>query len=823
MVHALLKALRREASRRQPLRFQRPLQVFYAQPLSDHESWRAILEQVVRTFKTTTTKSLNLEPNHEMYQQVEKLVPWQLTRVQLAKPTLRRMPQDIGYTHRGASLLYADGSIEIESEDLGTIEFPKQRFRQTVAAAVFFYGYAEDDENTKEVSQAAPEQHVPGLRTDVSFPGLPPQISRELQASIARLHINAGHPSKQEMTRLFTMHGNITSDVLSCLEHLQCGTCKRTSLPQHPRPAAVPVMAGQFGDRLQIDRFWIRDLRGDNHCFLGVVDLATAYQQAGRVVGHGALEHYEVLRQIWLQPFGHPLVIEGDDDTRFAGEFKEMVEGAGTHLLIIPAEAHWRIGTIERKNAVLRSVAEKMIDEYAVTSGEHLDYIMVSATQAINSSTSSKGRTPYQAVFGKLARFPGDLLGDERALLANRDFTFAEEMRASALRIISEMRASHVIRRALLRKTAPSRKQAQEVLPGALAAYWRWSKKAKGRKRGGYILGRLLHHYPDGKTAWVHNGNNVVQVTYEQLRPAFGIESWSPAAEDIELLKDGAARLSRDLWDDERGPGPPPDESMEPELNIEVNPTIHAIPADDLIMPLVDNSGPAPATPATAPGTVNLPPLPPTTNAPAEQQAYSPTFNQHNTQHNTQNIYQHFGPSRDSRTRHASSQPYQHTRHRTTQRATQLHASATAQPTSTPPPQTLTEAEVGDMVPRTPPDIDMQIQQTIDLTQDEHVPASTTPHLTTDDYMTLMTDHDNGRLQQIMLPCDGWDGSPPVSLPHQSIGFRVMAAQALNEPVSSDSSDDDARATVRTRLPVAPRAQSHRQGDTCQTHHGHET
>lgn len=76
-------------------------------------------------------------------------------------------------------------------------------------------------------------------------------------------------------------------------------------------------MTGQFGDRLQADRFWLRDLMGKNHCLLGMVDMATNYQQA----------------VAWFRPFGYPLLLEVDDDKCFAGNFKETIEGFGVHLL----------------------------------------------------------------------------------------------------------------------------------------------------------------------------------------------------------------------------------------------------------------------------------------------------------------------------------------------------------------------------------------------------------------------------------------------------------------------------------------------------------
>lgn len=84
----------------------------------------------------------------------------------------------------------------------------------------------------------------------------------------------------------------------------------------------------------------------------------------------------------------------------------------------------------------------------------------------------------------------------------------AEELRSQALRVINEMRASQVIRRALLRKTTPNKEESQSILPGSLSAYWRWSKKSAGKKRGGYVLGRLITHDSDGKSAWLQKRHN---------------------------------------------------------------------------------------------------------------------------------------------------------------------------------------------------------------------------------------------------------------------------------------------------------------------------
>ena len=73
-----------------------------------------------------------------------------------------------------------------------------------------------------------------------------------------------------------------------------------------------------------------------------------------------------------------------DPDGAFQKEFTEQLESAAVHVKTIPAEAHWRIGAIERRNALLRTVVERLVDENAVTSGEALDWVITAATQTLN-------------------------------------------------------------------------------------------------------------------------------------------------------------------------------------------------------------------------------------------------------------------------------------------------------------------------------------------------------------------------------------------------------------------------------------------------------
>ena len=273
----------------------------------------------------------------------------------------------------------------------------------------------------------------------------------------------------------------------------------------------------------------------------------------------------DIFRALWLRPYGFPLEIRVDPAGSYDAAFRTFMEKHGVHVEVIPAEAHWRIGLVERRNSVLRDILERVIDSQAVMTEEDFDTALESAAHAINSMTYTHGRPAYMAVFGQIPRLPGGLLEDDRSLCTNVEplpgAMRPDVLRAEAVTAIAEINVSQALRRALLRKTAASPKDLQ-IEPGQNCAYWRWQnpRSKSTKKRGGWVVARFLANDPDGRSAWLHSGNTTIQVSLEQLRSAHGFENWQPSREDIAAIKDGATSIQKDLWEDHRADGPPRDE-----------------------------------------------------------------------------------------------------------------------------------------------------------------------------------------------------------------------------------------------------------------------
>ena len=615
LCQAILRAIRSEAKKRCPQRFLKVHEIYYQEPVQDPAARGEILQDTKNIFSTTTTKALNLSDTDRLYSKISQLVPWEIVRIQITRtPVVRRIPKDIDFTHRGAAIEYHDGLIEIESEPLDGLHFPRQRFKRAVAFAVLWYGYGDPLEAKEQPAAQQPDEDkpkpAPVTFSTVTFPGCPADVPQDTLAAVRRLHLNLGHPTEKELLRLLAWQGAVSKQMISAVKHMQCASCQRTKKHQQPRPSSMPVAnIGQFNDNLQSDVFYCRDVLGVNHAVVGIIDQSTLLHQATRMPDTGSETMLDIFRNIWFKPYGYPLTIRVDPGAPYAKHFRDYVERRGIFLEVVPAEAHWRIGLIERRNAVLRDILERIIDAEAVMTFEDFDMALESAVRALNSMTYSHGRPPYMAVFGQIPRVGGGLLQDDRSLVTHdpgQGAIRADILRADAMKALAEINTSQSLRRALLRKTATPHHN--QLLPGQNCAYWRW-QNPRGRstkKRGAWVVARFLSYDPDGRSAWLHSGTTTLQVSLEQLRAAYGFEQWQPSIEDIKALRDASSNIRQDLWQDHRSSAPPRDEDG------------YDYPLEDLPQPTTtytDSPTPQPILPLAPP------PLQPQTTAPPDASA----------------------------------------------------------------------------------------------------------------------------------------------------------------------------------------------------------
>ena len=493
-------------------------------------------------------------------------------------------------------------------------------------------------------------------------------MSLEVKRTVARLHLNLGHPTQQELMRMVAYYGGAPANVMTAIQHLKCSTCERLRSPQAPRPATMPKFtAGQFGDEIQGDIFYVRILTAEAIPVLGLVDKATGYHQAAVSQTRNSSETFQIILACWFKPFGLPYKMLLDPDTAFRGECQRQIESLGILCELCPAESHWMIGMVERRNSILRCVLEKLIDQYAASTPEQLEQLLAPALHAINASTFTRGRTAFQAVFGRVPRLPGGNMTDGMSLASSPSTLDPEDnlmakgeiIRSEAQKHLIDLNVSQQFRRAILRRTRNTKYQ--DLSPGQTCAFWRWNKKGQ-RKRGAWTIAKFLSWDPTApmKLAWLRTGNTTVLVSAEQLRGAMGYEQWNPSREDIAALKDASKSFNEYIIEDETGPAAP-DETFEDEFqhDLQLPPTLTAPPTPLELPPLPQPSQQPNELPSSSQ------PQPP-----AQQLLIPTTSTQHHTLQQTTNlqmasptyqqtnIYQRYGtPPKTTRTRGRSRSP----------------------------------------------------------------------------------------------------------------------------------------------------------------------
>ncbi|CAK0846122.1 unnamed protein product, partial [Prorocentrum cordatum] len=514
----------------------------------DTVEWQVVLTQTMLMMEDRARDTWELPPGHEIYQRIQDLVPWELVRVQAARvPKARRHAVDIVYRHRGMAAIAYAGNIIVETEALKDVQYPKLRFSEPIALAIFFFGSAPesasaDGEPPSEVPQpgpAAAQVHPesaaePPVEEPGPRPPAPPVQAADLDLySIAGCRIEFPNLSDDKCPR--EIKGAMPSVYLA-IDFLKCEACERTRPPARPKPiSATTRYLGQFGEHLQADFFTIVDVTNTPHHMLGIICLNTHLHRVKRVVDRFPETAVSAFLEAWVSPFGMPIAIAVDMDGSFMGNFKERLESHGVNVSYCPPDVHWQIGTVERHNASWRWIWNRTCDACAVKTAEEVDMTTIAVSEAKNNAVRWARRSANQCVLGRTPRIPGELLSDGHGLAVAANATNSQHvMNSDFYRMEANIHTAHFnyeqhVRKSPLRKTSHLRYDLDKLVAGQQVGCWRRDakKRPSGKwSRPGFVIGTFLQ--------------------------------W-----DIEVLKNSYDLMKDDLWEDERDAGPAPDDLAE--------------------------------------------------------------------------------------------------------------------------------------------------------------------------------------------------------------------------------------------------------------------
>ncbi|CAK0792327.1 unnamed protein product, partial [Prorocentrum cordatum] len=529
----------------------------------DTDERQVVLTQTVLMMEDRARDTWELPPGHEIYQRIQDLVPWELVRVQAARvPKARRHAVDIVYRHRGMAAIAHAGNIIVETEALKDAQYPKLRFSEPIALAIFFFGNAPES--------ACADGELPS---------------------------EGGKPS-----------------VYLAIDFLKCEACERTHPPARPKPISATIRyLGQFGEHLQADFFTIVDVTNTPHHMFGIICLNTHLHRAKRVVDRFPETVVSAFLEAWALPFGMPRAITVDMEGSFMGYFKERLESYGVNVSYCPPDAHWQIGTVERHNASWRWIWNRTCDACAAKTAEEVDTTTIAVSEAKNNAVRLAGRSANQCALGWTPRIPGELLSDDHGLAVAANATNSQHvMNNDFYRMEANIHTAHFnyeqhVRKSLLRKTSHLRYDLDKLVAGQQASSLAPSYNGTADNK-------------DTDSAATLGSESVRPsklFSREQLRPAIGFEQWAPDAKDIDVLKSSYDLMKDDLWEDERDAGPAPDDLAE-EADIFVDDGRNLLPGREGFLP------PQPAD-ADLPGAQPVPVEPPPAAAAPPQPEASPS------------------------------------------------------------------------------------------------------------------------------------------------------------------------------------------------------
>ena len=265
---------------------------------------------------------------------------------------------------------------------------------------------------------------------------------------IQNIHINCGHPSKEEFLRALRL-SRARPEVLHYVRReFECPACAAKGHPPKPGLSAALPRTFHFNETLGLDLFEIESPDSSKIVCCNMVCWGTLYQLCIPVVDKTAETVAKCVAERWIQYFGPPLVIIADQGKELVGTQFGWFTNANSILLhIIDVRAPWQNGRTERHGDIYKKIFEHARWMHFPSSPVALQRMAVQCNAAKNRLSNRSGYSPLQRVFGIGHRLPADLTSDDVHApdpiydLASTDAIFEEsrQLREAAMKAHAEV------------------------------------------------------------------------------------------------------------------------------------------------------------------------------------------------------------------------------------------------------------------------------------------------------------------------------------------------------------------------------------------------
>eukprot|EP00435_Cladocopium_sp_Y103_P053936 s805_g17.t1 len=268
----------------------------------------------------------------------------------------------------------------------------------------------------------------------VTFEGEARGLPRRLRTTLAHLHVQ--------------LPDLIVGQLINHVEHRVLNT------------TMIPDVKTVSGDSLiEVGRFLI--------AHLGLV-IRRSYHTANLAPQMpSSQQQVLVMRERWYATFGPPDELITDAGKEFCGSVQRLNDLFAVRHDVVPDQAKWRMGHVERHGAILKLMLMRMVAELKLDKLGEMQGAVTAAVASKNRIIGSSGVSPLQAVTGRSTPIPSSLLAQlvsghvkfklNEDLEKDEALRRAERIRASAIEACHWIDAHEGLRRALNAKSKPPR------------------------------------------------------------------------------------------------------------------------------------------------------------------------------------------------------------------------------------------------------------------------------------------------------------------------------------------------------------------------------
>ena len=342
---------------------------------------------------------------------------------------------------------------------------------------------------------------------------------RKVELAIRKLHVNLGHASRDDMSRILKHH-QAAPEVLELVKGFECSICQARVAPKAVKDSAPPRdMAPLRYIGLDVKQLpsW---KKGEKIKALNVCCRMSGLQQMYPFREQENSDLIARLYRLWTKAYGRPRYVKLDAGRCNLGQsFLDVLERDRTTALDVPGEAHEQMGDVESQGRHFEETLQRVIDEMSPENFNEWSECVDVTCEARNSLLRRAGYSPYQLVFGRDPEFPGDDLAQEQpdpisnsAILEDAIAEFQHRARSVARQEVLKQLDHRAARVALNARPRPLR----EFRVGDEVAVWRRGKgikKTTARWRGpGIVAGHASGNL------WVSMPGSFIKCSPEQLR-----------------------------------------------------------------------------------------------------------------------------------------------------------------------------------------------------------------------------------------------------------------------------------------------------------------